>query len=149
MILMLAAVLAVAVGAVWFWSGDGHFPGRYGEIRVRIVDNLQWGRHFTRATNTDTIRAVRPHVTDADVPVLARMLGDERGTVAVAAAHLLELLGTPGETALRAAAGNPDFKIRMYAEDALRHIAQCRNPAIGNLDRTVCPAEVTPAQPRP
>ena len=143
------AVLVTAGSVLWFWSGDGHFPGRYGEIRERILDNLQFGRHFTWATNTDTIRAVRPYVSVADVEVLARMLGDERGAVAVAAAHLLELLGRDGEAALRGAAGDPDFKIGMYAQDALNHIAQCRDPAVLNLDRTVCPAGADPVRPRP
>ncbi|MDH3700900.1 MAG: hypothetical protein OEU46_06270 [Alphaproteobacteria bacterium] len=138
--LMFAVVALGAVGGMLLWNGDDGYTGRYGEIRRLILDNLQLGRHFTRATNTVTIKAVRPHVATGDVAVLARMLGDEKGTVAVAAAHLLELLGTPGEAALRAAARNPDFRISGHAQDALRHIKQCRDPSIGNLDRSVCPA---------
>jgi hypothetical protein len=130
----------VAVGIVTgisLWKGDDGYSGRYGEIRRLVIDNLQLGRHFTRATNTVTIKAVRPHLVAGDVAVLARMLGDERATVAVAAAHLLELLGAPGEAA---AARNPDFRISGLAQDALRHIKDCRDPTIGNLDRAVCPA---------
>lgn len=147
--LISAVFLAAAAGALWLSTGDGHFPGRYGEIRGRIVDNLHFSAHFTWAVNTETIRAVRPHVGEADVGTLARMLADERASVAIAAAHLLELLGKPGEAALRAAAKDGNAKVRLYAETALQHLAQCRNPAVRNLDRTVCPAEANAVRPDP
>ena len=146
LILAVAVLLALAVGAYWLY-GDTRHPGRYGEIRAIIVDNLHFGRHFTWATNTKTIKAVRPHLTEADVPVLSRLLRDERAAVAIAAAHLLELLGPAGEAALRRATEDPNVGVRMYAQDALGHIAQCRDPAVRNLDRAVCPVHMVDREP--
>ena len=137
---LLALAAAGVVTVMLLWMGSGGYTDRYGEIRRLILDNLQFGRHFTWAVTTVTIKSVRPHVAAGDVAVLSRMLGDERGAVGVAASHLLELLGKEGEAALRAAAMNPDFHISALAKDSLRHIEDCRNPAIVNLDRTVCPA---------
>lgn len=148
LILVAVVLLALAAGAYWLY-GDTRHPGRYGEIRAHIVDNLHFGRHFTWATNTETIRAVRPHLTEADVPVLSRLLRDERAAVAVAAAHLLELLGPKGEAALRRATEDADVGVRVYAQDALGHIAQCRNPAVRNLDRAVCPVHAVDPAPGP
>ena len=136
-----AGIVAVALILAVPWWKTAHYSGRYGEIRVLIVDNLHFSAHFTWATNADTIKAVRPHVTAADQAVLVRMLGDERGAVAVAAASLLGLLGKQGEAALRKAAEGPDVRIAINAKSELIHLEACRNPAIQNLDRELCPRE--------
>jgi hypothetical protein len=114
--------------------------GRYDEIADLIQDNLKFSRHFTWAVNTETIRAVKARINPGDLTVLARLLDDERGTVTVAAAALLVLLGAPGETILKRAAASPNTRKSIRALDALMHLAQCRNPKVTNLDRTMCPA---------
>lgn len=136
-----AGIAAVALILAAPWWNTAHYSGRYGEIRALIVDNLHFSAHFTWATNTDTIKAVRPHVTAADQAVLVRMLGDERGAVGVAAASLLGLLGKGGEAALRKAAEGPDVGVAIHAKSELIHLEACRNPAIRNLDREMCPAD--------
>ncbi len=139
--LIVAAVILGAVVAGYFSiRSDGpRYGGRYDEIADMIDDNLQFGRHFTWAVNTVTIKAVRPEIAGQDIEVLVRMLADERGTVRVAAGSLLVLLGEAGESALIRAKASDDLYAGLAAQDALMHLAQCRDPTIGNLDRDVCP----------
>ena len=113
--------------------------GRYDEIARLISRNLEFSRHFTWAVTGNTIKAVRPHVGAGDVAVLARLLGDERGTVGIAAASLLTLLGPNGEAALKRASKSADLGTALRARDGLMHIAQCRDPRVANLDRALCP----------
>lgn len=139
-LILAAVVLGAVVAGYFFIRTDGpRHGGRYDEIADIIDDNLQFGRHFTWAVNTETIKAVRPEIETQDVEVLARMLADERGTIRVAAGGLLVLLGSAGESALIRAKASDDFYARLAAQDALMHLAQCRDPTIGNLDRDVCP----------
>ena len=128
----------VAIAAI-FWDQAPHQGGRYDEIARMISRNLKFGRHFTWAVTGGTIKAVRPHIGTGDVAVLARMLRDKRSTVRVAAASLLALLGPGGEAALKRVAAAGDIPAAMHARDGLMHIAQCRDPRVGNLDRTLCP----------
>src|SRR4029079_10853121 len=68
---------------------------RYGEIRRLIKKNLHFSAHMTWAVTTHTIAAVRPQVTEADSPVLLRMLGDAENVVGIGAQHVLAALGDP------------------------------------------------------
>ena len=136
-----AAVIALG-GLAWFIARDTgpRYGGRYDVIADLVEDNLHFGRHFTWAITADTIKDVHPHVGVADVAVLERMLADQRGTVAVAAGALLVLQGADGEAALRRAAASDDVGARMHANDALIHLESCRDAAVTNLDRDLCPA---------
>ncbi len=138
----IAAALLALAGLAWFMSRDTapRHGGRYDVIADLVEDNLHFGRHFTWAVTADTIKAARLRVGAADVAVLERMLADQRGTVAVAAAALLVLQGVDGEAALRRAVASGDLRARMHANDALIHLAACRDPAVTNLDRDLCPA---------
>lgn len=139
-ILLLAGILLSAAGFYYFvFAHQDRAPGRYGEIHQLIMDNRHLGRHFTLATNTDTIKTVRKQVTVTDVPILLTMLGDEKGAVAVAAGGLLVMLGAPGEAALREASQSKDVRTSMHADTALIHLNSCRDPKITNLDREMCP----------
>lgn len=135
-----ALLLGAITIAVISWDRAPRQGGRYDEIARMISDNLQFSRHFTWAVTGATIKAVRPHVGPSDVMVLKRMLGDQRGKLGVAASSLLTLLGPEGEKALRLAAESSEFRAALHARDGLMHIAQCRDPRIGNLDRSLCPA---------
>ncbi len=139
----IAAVVIALAGLAWFISRDTgpSYGGRYDVIADLVEDNLHFGRHFTWAVTADTIKDVHPHVGVADVTVLERMLIDERGTVAVAAGSFLVLLGADGEAALRRAAASGDVRARMRANDALIQLESCRDPAVTNLDRELCPAD--------
>ncbi len=137
----IAAALIALAGLAWFIARDTgpRYGGRYDVIADLVEDNLHFGRHFTRAVTAETIKDARPEVGIADVAVLERMLADERGTVAVAAGALLVLQGADGEAALRRAVASGDFRARMHANDALIHLEACRDPAVTNLDRELCP----------
>jgi hypothetical protein len=134
-----AMVLGGVTIAAMFWDQAPRQGGRYDEIARLITKNLKFSRHFTWAVNTETIKAVRPHIGIGDVDVLARMLGDQQGKLGVAASSLLTLLGPDGEAALNRAAKSADIRMGMHARDGLMHIAQCRDPRVGNLDRAMCP----------
>ena len=138
----IAAALIALAGLAWFIARDTgpRYGGRYDVIADLIEDNLHFGRHFTWAITAKTIKDARAHVGAADVAVLERMLADQRGTVAVAAAALLVLQGVDGEAALRRAVASGDFRARMHANDALIHLEACRDPMVTNLDRDLCPA---------
>ena len=138
----IAAALIALAGLAWFMTRDTgpRYGGRYDVIADLVEDNLHFGRHFTWAVTADTIKSARLHVGAADVAVLERMLADQRGTVAVAAAALLVLQGVDGEAALRRAAASGEFRARMHANDALIHLEACRDPMVMNLDRELCPA---------
>lgn len=142
MVILGIAALALGGGAIAaiFWDQGPRQGGRYGEIARMISKNLKFGRHFTWAVTGATIKAVRPQIGTGDVAVLARMLGDQQGKLGVAASTLLTLLGPDGEAALKCAAKSADVRSALRARDGLMHIAQCRDPRVGNLDRTLCPA---------
>ncbi len=139
----IAAALIALAGLAWFMSRDTapRHGGRYDAIADLVEDNLHFGRHFTWAVTADTIKAARLRVGAADVAVLERMLADQRGTVAVVAGALLVLQGADGEAALRRAVASGDFPARMHANDALIHLEACRDPAVTNLDRELCPPD--------
>ena len=138
-----AAALIALVGLAWLIARDTapRHGGRYDVIADLVEDNLHFGRHFTWAVTAETIKAARPHVGIADAAVLERMLADQRGTVAAAAAALLVLQGVDGEAALRRAVASGDFRARMHANDALIHMAACRDPMVTNLDQDLCPPD--------
>ena len=139
----IAAALIALAGLAWFMSRDTapRHGGRYDVIADLVEDNLHFGRHFTWAVTADTIKAAHLRIGAADVAVLERMLADQRGTVAVAAGALLVLQGADGEAALRRAAASGDFRARMHANDALIHLEACRDAAVTNLDRELCPGD--------
>ena len=139
----IAAALIALAGLAWFMSRDTapRHGGRYDVIADLVEDNLHFGRHFTWAVTADTIKAARLRVGAADVAVLERMLADQRGTVAVVAGALLVLQGADGEAALRRAAASGEFRARMHANDALIHLEACRDAAVTNLARDLCPGD--------
>lgn len=137
-LLLLAAIGAAAYLRGWHEGGAGSGDPRYDEIADLIDDNLHFGRHFTWAVTVETIAEMRRHVTPADISVLIRMLGDESGTVAVAASGLLTTLGAAARPALAKAAESPDWRVSMRAHDALSTLEQCEtDPARMNPD--ACP----------
>lgn len=141
MVIALLSLLVAGAGLYVFgWPGGKITSGdpRYDEIAELIEDNLHWGRHFTYAVTAETIADTRAHVTAADIPVLVRMPGDERGTVVAATSGLLATFGETARPALETAAESSDWRAALAARDALSTIDRCReNPAGTNPD--VCP----------
>lgn len=141
-IAVVLILLLVAGAAVYLWSrldsGPGSGDPRYDEIADLIDDNLHFGRHFTWAVTGETISEMRRHVTAADIPILIRMLGDERGTNVVTAGALLAILGDAARPALERAAQSSEWRAAMEARDALSRIDQCANNPAGT-NPAFCP----------
>ena len=73
--------------------------------------------------NMYTLIALRECVSDADAPVLARMLRDRDHVIQLAAAGVLADMGATGRQALQdVRSGASDARTRMVIEDALREI---------------------------
>ncbi len=81
---------------------------------------------MTWAVDTRTIEAVRPHVTEEDIPVLVRMLGDKENVVGIGAQHLLATFGERAVPALDAAARSSNYDVHNKARDALTTIDEAR-----------------------
>lgn len=99
---------------------------RYAKIRGLIKRNLHFSTHMTWAVDTRTIEAVRPHVTEEDIPVLVRMLGDKENVVGIGAQHMLATFGERAVPALEAAARSSNYDVRSKARDALTTIDEAR-----------------------
>jgi hypothetical protein len=92
------------------------------------------------AVDGRTIKAVRTRVTDKDIPVLARMIGDKDYGLASAAANLLVTLGKPAAPALAEAARGKNPSAAAHAQDALRLLDDCYNEALRNtMNPDICP----------
>lgn len=118
---------------------DVRGQNRYAEIRGLIKRNLRVSSSPVQAADAWTIKAVRPHTTDADVPVLIEMLADEESAVGVGAAGLLAALGDKAVSEITAVSRSPHARIAANATEALRRIELCRqNPRV--VDPDLCPA---------
>jgi hypothetical protein len=62
---------------------------RYAQIRKIIKQNLHLSAHMVKAVDTRTIEAVKKKVTDADIPILVKMLNDKEHVVMIGAQHVL------------------------------------------------------------
>lgn len=102
---------------------------RYEQIRHAIKKNLRFSAHLVWAVDARTIEAVRKEITEADIPVLARMLGDEENVLGIGAQHLLEALGERALPALQEAAGSTDHRVSGKAREAIGTIEPARRPA--------------------
>ncbi len=109
--LIPASVLALVVGLLSGCASDG--PGsttsaaeakRYSAIRREIKRNLHFNLHcFCKAADPDTVTAVRSRVTEADIPILIRLLDDSYLQVGYGARGVLVRIGTAAVPALEAA----------------------------------------------
>ncbi len=118
---------------------DTRGQNRYAEIRGLIKRNLQVSGRPVQAADAWTIKAVRPDVTDADVPVLMEMLADEESAVGVGAAGLLATLGDTAMSEITAVSRSANERIAAKAAEALRRIELCgQNPR--GIDPGLCPA---------
>jgi hypothetical protein len=97
---------------------------RYPEIRRLIKKNLHFSGHMTWSVNTHTIDAVRPHVTEQDIPVLVRMLGDSENVVGIGAQYLLASFGDRAVESLTVAAQSSDWRVKEKAREALAKIEE-------------------------
>jgi len=68
----------------------------------RVVDRNVGHAHMTRGVNVCTTLALRDAVTDADIPVLARMLESKDSVHRLAAAYVLSVMGDSAVETLRA-----------------------------------------------
>jgi hypothetical protein len=129
-LLLLAASLAHADDAV-----------RYGDIRRLINANRHLSGHLVMAVDARTIKAVRSRISEADLPVLVRMMGDKDYGVASAASGLAATLGEAARPALVEAAHGRDAAIAAQARDALSLLDACvTDEARGTMNPDVCPA---------
>jgi hypothetical protein len=93
---------------------------RYDELK-RVIDRNTGFAHMTRGMNMYTLVALRSCVTEADLPVLTRLLTDRDHVTQLSAASVLADLGDEGKLVLRQAlAAPPDIRTRSVIEDALR-----------------------------
>jgi hypothetical protein len=148
----VAAVILVGVGAWATVVGAAPAPEdlRYRELRRVINRNVGYA-HLTRGTNMYTVIALRECVSDADVPVLARMLLDRDHVVQLTVARVLTDLGPPGVDALRRArARAQDPRARGVIDDALWYRGQPEHQPL--RDHPLSPAErqrIRGCAPRP
>lgn len=116
--LCLTALVLSSCGS----GGLDQVDPRYSEIRRSIKDNLYLSAHLVRAVDARTVEAVRKEVTEADIPILVRMLGDEENAVGIGAQHVLEEFGDKALSALQEASHSPDYKVSGKANEAIRTI---------------------------
>lgn len=113
---------------------------RYTELRKLIRRNLHFSAHFTWATNVDTIKEVRPHIDERDIPVLIALLEDKQRAIVYGAEGLLATLGDDAVPALRLAVKSPDVLVSLNAKSALTTIERCTDPK-AHMRREICPAK--------
>ena len=93
---------------------------RYDELK-RVVTRNTGFAHMTRGVNMYTLIALRSCVTDADIPVLMRMLSDRDRVLRLAAANVLVDMGPLGRAALEQEAARPvDTDARLMIREALQ-----------------------------
>jgi len=120
---------------------EGANPVRYAQIRRMINENRHLSAHMVRAVDARTIKQVRPHISDNDIPVLAQMMGDKDYGVASAASALLATRGAKAVPVLLEAKRSRNAALSMQAEDALRRIDECSDAELRRqLDPVFCPA---------
>lgn len=95
---------------------------RYSELR-RAIDRNTGFAHATRGVNMYTLYALRGCVTDADLPVLRRLLLDKDRIIRMATADVLADLGAAGQDAVsaRLKAVRNDVGERIMLQEALDH----------------------------
>jgi HEAT repeat protein len=100
---------------------------RAAQIRYLIKDNLHVSAHFVCAADARTIAAVRSQTSTADVPHFISLLGDKDHVVGMAAALVLQDMGSPALQQVRAAAQSSDPRVRMLAHDLLAQLELSRS----------------------
>ncbi len=118
-VLLILSVAGVVVYQVWPKYGICLKTSRYDEIVCVARRNLHFSAHFSWSFNRYTVEAVMAEVSPADIPVLAEMLGDERGVLRSLAGNILTQSGEDGLASLKRAAESPDHIIRYTAKSAL------------------------------
>ena len=118
-LLLILSVAGVVVYQAWPKYGICLKSSRYDEIACVARRNLHFSAHFTWSFNRYTVEAVMAEVGPDDIPVLAEMLGDERGVLRSLAGNILTELGEDGLASLKRAAESPDRIIRDTAKSAL------------------------------
>ncbi len=117
--LLILSVVGLVLYGVWPKYGLCLKTSRYDEIVCVARRNLHFSAHFTWSFNRYTVEAVMAEVSPDDIPVLAEMLGDERGVLRSLAGNVLTELGEDGLASLKRAAESPDHIIRYTAQSAL------------------------------
>ncbi len=118
-LLLILSVAGLVLYQVWPKYGLCLKSSRYDEIVCVARRNLHFSAHFTWSFNRNTVEAVMAEVDRDDIPVLAEMLGDERGVLRTLAGNILTGLGEDGLASLKRAAESPDPIIRRTAVSAL------------------------------
>ncbi len=118
-LLLILSVAGVVLYQVWPKYGLCLKNSRYDEIVCVARRNLHFSAHFSWSFNRTTVEAVMAEVGRDDIPVLAEMLGDERGVLRTLAGNLLTQLGEDGLAGLKRAAETSDPMIRRTAKSAL------------------------------
>ncbi len=118
-LLLILSVAGLALYGVWPRYGLCLTTSRYDEIVCVARRNLHFSAHFTWSFNRYTVEAVMAEIDRDDIPVLAEMLGDERGVLRSLAGSILAKLGDHGLASLKRAAESPDPIIRRTAVSAL------------------------------
>lgn len=118
-LLLILSVAGLVLYEVWPRYGICLKTSRYDEIVCVARRNLHFSAHFTWSFNRYTVAAVMAEVDRDDIPVLAEMLGDERGVLRSLAGNILAELGDHGLASLKQAAESPDPVIRRTAKSAL------------------------------
>ncbi len=86
---------AVLLAALLWFAAD-----RYNEL-WKVIDRNTGFAHATRGVNMYTLYALRGCVTEADIPVLSRLLADKDRIIRMAAASVLADLGPSGKDVIR------------------------------------------------
>ncbi len=118
-VLLILSVVGLVLYEVWPKYGICLKTSRYDEIVCVARRNLHFSAHFTWSFNRHTVAAVMAEVDRDDIPVLAKMLGDERAVLRTLAGNILAGLGEDGLASLKRAAESPDPVIRRTAKSAL------------------------------
>ena len=126
-VLLILSAAGVIVYQVWPKYGICLKNSRYDEIACVARRNLHFSAHFSWSFNLYTVEAVLAEVERDDIPVLAEMLGDERGVLRSLAGNILTKLGEDGLASLKRAAESPNRIIQRTAESALMDYEIIRN----------------------
>ena len=118
-LLLILSVAGLVLYEIWPKYGICLKSSRYDEIACTARRNLHFSAHFTWSFNRYTVEAVMAEVSRDDIPVLSKMLGDERGFLRTLAGNILTELGEDGLAALKRAVEAPDPIVRRTAESAL------------------------------
>jgi len=87
----------------------------------RVINRNTGFAHMTRGMNMYTLIALRSCVTDADLPVLRRLLFDRDYVTQLSAAGVLADMGAGGRAALLSALPEAtEYRARSTIQDALR-----------------------------